>query len=173
MMKINELNRLNPDNYNPNEDSILVHLKNGETFKSTSNNIFDFHTGGSSKLISFLDAPFVFERINASQSQQSREFNIQASGIPSEATSVLINCIDFYDGGGTSTRIFEMFHYLNQEKTEQARYYKNYTTNSAKSKNYPYQDTVQIWMPIIDQKILIKFGGLLLVDVSIEAIAYS
>ena len=173
MMKINELNTLNPDDYNPKEDSILVHLKNGETFKSTSNNIFDFRTGGSSKLISFLDTSFVFERIDASQSQQSREFNIQGSGIPYEATSVLINCIDFYGEGGTSTRVFEMFHYLNQEKTEQARYYKNYTTNSSKSNNSPYNDTVQIWMPIIDQKILIKFGLLLRVDVSIQAIAYS
>jgi hypothetical protein len=172
-MKINQLNTLNPDDYNPEEDSIIVHLENGETFKSTSSNIYDFHTGGSSGLISFLDAPFFLEEISGSQSGQSREFNLQGSGIPSEATSVLINCIDSFSEGGTSLRVFEIFHYLNQEKTKQARYYKNYTTNSAKSKNYPYQDTVQIWAPIINQKILIKFGQLTRVDIRIEVIAYS
>jgi hypothetical protein len=170
--KIEELPTLDPADYNPEEDLILIEKSTGGTFCTTSQAIFESQRSEQSSFINFFKTPKTLATITAEDvANQSKQYNVQSSGVPHTAKYVLIHFVETSIHADSSPK----YLVFNADAISDNFYYRRtYNPNPKKSNNSPHRWTDTHWFHIqSDGTIKISYHDCRHFTIDIELIAYS
>lgn len=172
--KIEELPTLDPANYNPEEDLILIEKGSGGTFCTTSEVIFKSQNSTPLSFINFLKSPQTLATITAAEViNKTKQYSIEGYGVPSTAKYVLIHFIETSINYDTHLKQFIFADYPGGSAPDFS-YRRWYQPKSDKSNNQPHRWGDTAWFYIQpDEKIKIKFEGCNHFTIDIQMIAYS
>ena len=170
--KIEELPILDPANYNPEEDLILIEKSSGGTFCTTSQAIFKSQHSAGSSFINFLKPPKTLATIAAEDvANQSKQYDVRKYGVPSTAKYALIHFVEtsIHEDSKPKLLVF------NADAVNSDFYYRRtYRPNPKKSNNAAHRWTDTHWFHIqSDGAIKIRYKDCRHFTIDIQLVAYS
>lgn len=170
--KIEELPILDPANYNPEEDLILIEKSSGGTFCTTSQAIFKSQRSAGSSFINFFKPPKTLATIAAGDvAHQSKQYYVRNHGVPSAAKYALIHFVETSINADSNPK----YLVFSADAVNSDFYYRRtYHPNSDRSKNAPHRWTDTHWFHIqSDGAIKIRYFDCRHFTIDIQLVAYS
>jgi hypothetical protein len=167
---IADLPTLNPSEYDPYSDLILVQKEDGATYSTTSEALFRFQNARQSNLINFFQSPPVIDEIVDSHKGTTKVYNMNSFNVPSSAKSVLLHLNEILENGAS----YELFIFHVETGDDKLLFRRLYNAATHRSKGQPATYTDQLWVPIrSDGNIRIHYDDVTNTSVTAKIIAYS
>lgn len=164
-IKIKDLPTLDPSEYDPTSDLILVQKDGGGTYCTTSESLIRFQRSQQSNLINFLDSPAIIDNIVDSYQGTTKTYKMSSYKIPSSANCVLLHLNEILTNGATA----ETFIFHLETGSDRLLFRRLY---SSRQGNATYTD--QLWAPIrSDGNIRIHYDDVTNTSVTAKIVAYS
>lgn len=169
-IKIKDLPTLDPSEYDPTSDLILVQKDGGGTYCTTSESLIRFQRSQQSNLINFFDSPVHVDNLVDSYTGTTKTYKMNSYRIPNSASSVLFHFTETAASGA----VFEVFRFFYDGYDAENDFLRRWYSANRKKNNGSARYSDQLWIPINDRRVIpLHFIEIRNSNIKAEIVAYS